>query len=525
MLVVDWLLLACREAGLVAQAAPIADGSIHGMYVEVAADDDAEAAIASVPWGSVDLVVAGEHLELVRAIDAGYVDPEITVVVSSCRRSFSDVERTIAPQHVLDEREIDALAAEHAAAYYAFDGPEVASWYHLPASAQPGLLLGAVCGAEVTGLDQEHFVAAIDALGIDARVQGEAFRRGTRMGRRAGGRVRRVKTAYQFTRRRRALVDHSSRREFEQLVARADEIVAPQHVPAMQEAIFRLCEFQDSAWATRFVDEIAAVAAAEREHAGETSATRSVIPAAIRSLATLMIWPDAAWVANRKRRGERLKQLRAAHGISRHDAYELVDYVPLDALERGASRSPRFKAFSGVDAAIPPLLQPLRVERIRTSTIGGALKLRRLAASAKHRPGSPRQQLELDSVETYLQTLHDALRADHELARIVARSGSIVQGAGAVREANRATAHAFWGRIVRQSIAIDRAAGRRDLPIARQVVPFAWEQLCRSGPLALWEYSAQVVGIAVAHARGLSYDDALVAFTELCTPRRPVQGA
>jgi hypothetical protein len=34
LLVVDWLLLACREAGLVGQAVPLADGTdLHGMYV------------------------------------------------------------------------------------------------------------------------------------------------------------------------------------------------------------------------------------------------------------------------------------------------------------------------------------------------------------------------------------------------------------------------------------------------------------------------------------------------------------
>ena len=30
-----------------------------------------------------------------------------------------------------------------------------------------------------------------------------------------------------------------------------------------------------------------------------------------------------------------------------------------------------------------------------------------------------------------------------------------------------------------------------------RVIPFAWEQLCRSGPLAMWEYAAQVLGIGL----------------------------
>lgn len=528
LLVVDWLLLACNEAGLVAQAVPIAAGgdAPHGMYVEVAADQDVEAALGDVPWGAVDLVVVGEHLELVRAIDAGFLDPEVTTVVASCRRSFTRAERDVAPQHVLAEREIDALAARHALAYHAFDGPEVARWYHLPASAQPGLLLGAICGTGVTGLEEDAFTTAVERLGIDTPLSTDAFRRGTRLGRRQGGRVRRVKTAYQFTRRRRALVDHHSRRSFEALVERASELVHPSHLGALQEAIFRLCEFQDADWAAVLVDHVADIATAERETLGvdEVDPHVSVVPDSIRALATLLVWPDAAWIANRKRRSARLKELRNAHGITRRDAYELVDHVPLEAQERAAARNPRLQV-GATPASVPPLLQQLSVEQVRTTTLRGALRLRRLAASARFRTGSVRQRHELDTAETWLAALHDSLRTDHGIARIVASSGTLVQGAGAVREANRATAHAFWGRIVRQSIGIDRIAGALDeAAVARRVVPFAWEQLCRSGPLALWEYAAQVLAIGLAQARGMSYADTVRLTDALCATRRPVEG-
>ncbi len=526
LLVVDWLLLACREAGIVAQAVPLAAGERmpHGMYVEVAGDTDVEDCLGEVPWGAVDLVVAGEHLELVRAIDAGFVDPEATTVVASCRRAFTKVERDVAPEHVLTEREIDAVASASARAYHAFDGHEVASWYHLPTAAQPGLLLGAVCGTGITGLDEADFEAGIRALGVDAALYVDAFRRGTRLGRREGGRVRRVKTAYQFTRKRRARIAHASRAQFEALVERASELVHPEHLEALQEAIYLLCEFQDAEWASLLVDHVADIAAAEREHAGEVEPHRSVVPDAIRALAAMLVWPDAAWIANRKRRRERLKDLRNAHGITRRDAYELVDHIPLDALERAATRSKRLQSLGGPAADVPPLLQPLRIERVRTTSVAGAVRLRRMAGAAKLRHGSMRQRHERDTAETWLQALHDSLRTDHELARIVARSGTLVQGAGAVREANRATAHAFWGRIVRQSIAIDRASGDPNATVAKLVVPFGWEQLCRSGPLALWEYAAQVLGIALAHSRGLSHPDTVSLAEALCVARRPVEG-
>jgi indolepyruvate ferredoxin oxidoreductase beta subunit len=523
MLIVDWLLLACRSAGFVAHAVPVAGDARtpHGVYVEVAADADGELALGAVTWGAVDLVVAGEHLELMRAIDGGFVSREVTTIVASCRRSFTDAERSVAPQYVLTEREIDALAAASSRSYHAFDGPEVARWYHLPPTAQPGLLFGAICGAAITGLDETVCREAIAQLGIDAPLHGAAFGRGIRLGRRAGGRIRRTRTAYQFTRRRRAHIAHASRASFEQLVAHAAELVAPQHLPALQEAIYLLSDFEDADWAGRLVEHVAEFARLERDAQGgiEVDPDQSIMLDVIRSLAALMVWPDAAWVAQRKRRHGRHKDVRATQGITRSDAYELVDHIPLDARDLAASKSSRLPGSASQPPTLPPLLQHVVVRQIRTTTLGGAWAIRRMVASKKLRAGSPRQQLELETVEAWRVALVETLRADHEIARIVAVSGTLVQGSGAVREANRQTAQAFWGRIVRQSIALDRADPAGAAPITRELVPFVWEQLSRSGPLALWEFAAQVLGIAMACARGLPHEQAVAMAHTLCMPR------
>ncbi|MCW2972386.1 MAG: Pyruvate/ketoisovalerate oxidoreductase, partial [Thermoleophilia bacterium] len=391
--------------------------------------------------------------------------------------------------------------------------------------AQPGLLFGAICGAAVTGLDDDACRAAIAQLGIDAQLHLTAFGRGIRLGRRDGGRVRRSRTAYQFTRRRRAHIAHASRAGFEALVARAEELVAPEHLPALQEAIYQLSDFQDADWATQLVDHVEEVVRLERASNGGTSPAPadSVVLDAIRSLAALMVWPDAAWVAQRKRRHGRHKELRATQGITRRDAYELVDYIPLDQRDLAATRSQRMPGASALPPTTAPLLQPVVVRELRTTTLAGAVALRRLVKSRARRNGSPRQQLEQDTLDAWRTALLEALRVDADVARIVAASGTLVQGSGAVREANRQTAQAFWGRIVRQSLALDRADPAGRAPIAAELVPFVWEQLSRSGPLALWEFAAQVLGIAMAVSRGMPHADAVAMAQALCTPRG-VQG-
>lgn len=521
LLIVDWLLLACRSAGFVAHAVPLvgSDRTPHGMYVEVAADSASEHALGATPWGAVDLVVAGEHLELMRAIDGGFVAADATTIVASCRRSFTDAERGVAPQYVLSEREIDARAATASRAYHAFDGPEVARWYQLPAAAQPGLLFGAICGSGITGLDEDACRAAITQLGIDSQLHASAFGRGIRLGRRTGGRIRRLRTAYQFTRRRRAHIPHTSRGTFEALVARAEGLVAAPHLPALQEAIYQLCDFQDGAWATQLVDHVEEIVRAEQAANGGISPAPedSVVLAAIRSLAALMVWPDAAWVAQRKMRPDRHKELRATQGINRRDAYELIDYIPLDQRDLAATRAQRLPG--AVPPTTAPLLQPVEVRQLRSTTLRGAWALRKLKQSRSQRAGSARQLLELDTVEAWRIALLESIRADADVAHIVAASGTLVQGSGAVREANRQTAQAFWGRIVRQSLQLDRNDPAGAAPITRELVPFVWEQLSRSGPLALWEFAAQVLGIAMAVSRGLPHADAVVMTQGLCRPR------
>lgn len=525
LLVVDWLVLACARVGLVATAMPIGgDGGMpHAMYVEVAGHPDVESSLSGVPWGAVDLVVAGEHLELVRALRAGFIDAQATTVVASSRRSLAPIERATAPQHVLREREVDALVAAAARSYCAFDAPEVAGWYGLPPTAQPGLLLGAVCGSGVTGLPEAALRAAVDELGIDAGVQREAFRRGTRMGRHRGGRVRRRTTAYQFTRRRRSSVPWQSRQVFEQLVERIAESVDADDVSTAQHAVFRLVQFQDVAWAERFVVHVEDVARAENLLLDQLPAEGrppSIVPEVIRSLVALMVWPDAPWVARRKLLPERLKALRAEHALGRFDAWELREWLPFDADDR-ALVAPRWLPAARAPQPVPAILQSVQVRAISTLTPRGARRLQALARASRQRNGSARQREEIATVETFLEALHDTLRRDHGIARIVARSGGLVQGSGAVRDASRASATAFWGRVVRPACAVDDASPDGVPRVAMLVVPFVWQALCRSGPLALWEHAGQVLGIALAHARGASWTQCHEWADDLCRGERP----
>ncbi len=528
LVVVDWLMLGCRDAGLVAQATPVGGSPDrpHGMYIEVALGDETELQLGDLPRGAVDLLVAGEHLELVRAIAHGYCDAERTTIIASCARAFTPAEHAVAGERVLGERDIDALATASAARYVAFHGPEVASWYRLPPAVQPALLFGAICGAGVTGLDVDACRDAIVRLDVDARRNVRAFDLGLRMGRRSGGRVRRRLTASQFVRKRRGALPRRERAGFEQLIERIDQQFDPEHRAVLREAVYRLTDFQSAAYAEQLVEWCVAVAREEDAvfAPGElrVDPARSIVPRVARSLATMLAYPDLAHVAHVKSRRKRLPELRKRHGINRNDSYSVIDHVVVTRAERAQARPAAIaKALSGSGpAGASPLLDQHRVVSIDATSVRGALQLRRWRNARRRRLESQAHALEFDAAHAYVSAVRETIATgSRELTVVVADSGALVQGAGVVRAATRTGALAFWGRIVRPALAIDRTAGDTSWSLASYVVPWAYRQVCRSGQLALWECSGQLLALAMAASRGASHHECIELAKQICRER------
>lgn len=510
LLLVDWLLIACAARGNAARAVPIGGGSDrpHGMYVEVAPAPDQLEAMPGMPDASVDLVIAGEHLELLRVLAAGWIDAARTTVIASCRRAFTPVERAVAVQHVVREREIDTLLQAAALRYIAFDGPQVAGWYSLPARVQPGLLMGALVGSQATAIDMPSAQTAIARLGIDVALHIQGLRRGRPLGRRTGGRVQRTLTAQQFVRKRRGALPRSERAGFEQLIDRIERSF-PTHLHAqLRESVVRLVDYQDCAHAAGYLDRCAHVV-----EAGEASGDD--LTTFVRNLAHIMIYPDPAHAAHVKLHRGRLARIRREHGVQRFQEYSLEDVIPievdeasptlLDRLLRRVPASP-----SHVLAGMPQLVcaNPTTLRGIRT--------LRRVRAARERRTTTARFAHEMDHADAYTACMREVFTSAPQLAAIVAESGSMVQGSGAVRLATGAAAQAFWGRIVRQSLVVDRRDPTGTARYASCVVPHVWTRVCESGPLALWEYCGGVVGIAMQHSRGASFDQVLAWAHDLC---------
>ena len=118
--------------------------------------------------GEVDLVVASELLEATRAVAAGFVTPDRTVLVASSARVFTIDEKAAMGDGRLDEQRMADLARRFSRRAVIADFAAVAAEAKAPLNA---VLLGAVAASGVLPIPEETFRAAIRAEGkaVDAQ--------------------------------------------------------------------------------------------------------------------------------------------------------------------------------------------------------------------------------------------------------------------------------------------------------------------------------------------------------------------
>ena len=121
--------------------------------------------------GEVDLVVASELLEATRAMAAGFVTPDRTMLVASSARVFTIDEKAAMGDGRLDEQRMADLARRFSRRAVIADFAAIAAEAKAPLNA---VLLGAIAASGVLPIAEETFRAAIRAEGkaVDANLRG-----------------------------------------------------------------------------------------------------------------------------------------------------------------------------------------------------------------------------------------------------------------------------------------------------------------------------------------------------------------
>jgi indolepyruvate ferredoxin oxidoreductase, beta subunit len=468
----DWLVEAARLAGFPAQAT-----SIPGVaqrtgattyYFELFPQRAAPAEPVFSPYpgaGDVDLVAAMEPTEAGRALERGYVSGQ-TTVVSSVARIYSTAEKIVAGDGVVPVAAILTGLSRTAKCLVAVD-PAIAPGSHINA-----LIFGAILGTGVLPLTATDGQAAIKSKGLAVAASLAGFETGWR----AAVTDNRPPAGNEPATLRNA----PAPLHYQPAPAGYDEALAayPGSLqPLLGHALARLLDYQNEAYAHRYLSRLQPVLAVDRHAGGEASSFRLTAEVA-RRLAAWMTYEDVFRVAQLKTRPGRLARIRREVGAHPAEPVTVTDYL-----------SPSRHELLNV---LPPWLArllPAKANFARslswpTSSPPGYALLSFLAALKRLRPYSHTFATEQAAMQKWLDAVIAAAAVDYELACRVAELAAWARGYGDVRAAGLARLQELfsgWSERLETDLAAVRSAVAA-LTFALRHDP---DVSCQSGPQGL----------------------------------------
>jgi indolepyruvate ferredoxin oxidoreductase beta subunit len=378
--------------------------------------------------GEVDLVVASELLESLRAVQAGYVSPDRTTFLVSTSRVFTVDEKSAMGDGRVDPERMQEVARRFARRSILADFTAAAAEARCPPSA---VLLGAIAGTKVLPIADDAFRSAVRAEGKAV----EANLRGFEAGLLLASRPQERPASFEDD------VSPPTIRIAGELEARAKGLVPAEAAEIAIEGVRRLLDYQGARYADLYLRRIAAFAikpGAEASHIRELA----------RHLAVRMSFEDTIRVAQLKLRAGRLERLRGEARAREGDLVEVIEFLKpgpeeiFSLLPPSLGRSVlRFVARRGWSEASFPM-------RVRTTSAWGYLRLRMLAALRSWRPRTLRYAEEQRWIERWLALAERAVALEPGFGREVIETARLVKGYGETYKRG----HGNWRRIAEEVI-------------------------------------------------------------------------
>ncbi len=372
-------------------------------YVELVTDreasDDPAFSLYPVP-GALDVLLAPEFLEVGRMIEAGFVSPARTTVVCSTHRLYTIHEKTATGRGIYPRERLDALARATARRLVAFDALSLARERGTEVNA---VLLGALAGSGALPVGVQAFRKAIESRGVQVAANLKGFDLGLETAKNAEDGA------------------HSANEGVWGKPTGSPNL--PDSIRAVVEhALARLVDYQDAAYARRYLARLQRFTASERVGA-----------VVARHLATWMMYEDAIRVAQAKTRAARFARIRSETRAG--DAViEVTDYLKPDLDEIWGILPHRLVApFARWAERRWPHGRPTLGQHVRTTTVSGYLRVWLLARLRVLRPVSWRAHLEQGRIDRWLEAVARAAGWDEGLACEVAQLARLVKGYGDVR--------------------------------------------------------------------------------------------
>ena len=446
----DWIVDLAEANGWLAQTTSVpgvaqrTGATIY--YVELfpraqAEADGAEPVLALMPLpGDVDVVLASELMECGRAVQRGLVTPERTTLIASTHRVYSIAEKTALGDGRVASDALLAHARNAAKRFVRFDMAEAAEQAGSVISA---VLFGALAGTGVLPFSRSQFEATIARGGVGVAPSLKAFdaayARASADGD-GGALADRDRGAPPFDRADAAPAASPAAAASEDVSSALPKTSVDPRVRALldridtafplaarsflREGVRRLIDYQDLAYAERYLDRMAQVAAGPQDSAGVLLAETA------RHLALWMSYEDTIRVAALKTRAARFARVRAEVRAGADQVLAIDEYLHPGVREIAetlpASIGRRLERNGWLRHQVERSTRRGRV--VTTSSHGGFLMLYALAAMKRWRRATTRFASEDAAIEAWLARIAAAAAISPELAVEVARCQRLVKG-------------------------------------------------------------------------------------------------
>jgi indolepyruvate ferredoxin oxidoreductase, beta subunit len=384
--------------------------------------------------GQVDVFVVSELLEASRAVQSGFVSPELTTVIGSTSRVFTVAEKSESGDGRLEPQRLEGLLRQFSKRAIIADMADVA---RAAKSQVNAVLLGALAGANVIPVTADACRAAIKAGGksVDANLAG--FEAGFLLPAKTS--VLAVKTEPVAP----------PVRIVEPLPAKSE--FGAEAAPLVAEGVARLTDYQDARFADLYLTRL-------RRFTGKPGADAAVMASLARHLAIRMSVEDVIRVAQLKLRDSRIERVNAEARARPGDIVDITEYLKpgpeeiFGLLPPGpATRLLAFAERRGWMTKSFPL-------KVTTTRLSGFLRLKGLAALKGWRPRTHKYHEEQAWIEQWLALVERTCAADHHAGRELAEAARLVRGYGDTYKRGLAN----YARIVREIV--EPALAQRPVP-------------------------------------------------------------
>lgn len=471
----EWIVAAATHAGLPVQATSIpgvaqrtgATTYYLEIYPEPLPAGSPEPVFSLYPMpGDVDVIMASELLEAGRAIEMDYASPQRTTLIASTHRLFAIAEKTALGNGIFPRARVEEAARALSRRLIACDALAVARAAGTEVNA---VLMGLLAASGALPLAAMDFEAAIREGSVAVERNLAGFKAGMEIAAGAAAPESAPARPWAETKLERAEALGAKRADFTAVMARIEgEFPAALHV-TLGEAVARLIDYQDAAYAERFLERVRLVSAGDTE----TRLTERFA----RRLAVWMSYEDAIRVADLKTRRSRFERIRRDHGAGNGQVLSVTDYLKPDLDEiYGILPASVGGPIARWAEKRWPGGRPTMTQHVKTTAVLGYARVWALGRLRRFRPSSLRAQREFALIDRWQQAVINAAALDYDLACEVADTATVVRGYGEVRRRLSGAFTRFLDEILSPAVARDRATGK-GYARARDIVSETREKL------------------------------------------------